>query len=386
MIGLQLGVAEATGPLGRIAGVAVAAGLVAAISALVYRWYATQRAPIGAIVLVGLGVVAAYLNTQTALGQVIEGAATVSLEAAAFNIGSVLAGAGASVVGHRTGDHVGVTLLSRSGMDAFDDLTRVVLAGGRVIRVELPGEIDDVVGYDPVDPETKDALAGQSLLFPRGLTVAQLRERLGSRLRDDYGVGHVDLELDADGTVTHLAVGRRIAGLGPTLPPESVAMAIRADPSYAAGPGDLVQIWSGDGQQHRCNAELRATAGEVVTVAIDAADATKLDPDERYRLVTLATDGRPDREFVSLLRAADETMGVVDINPESALAGTSVGALDVTVVAVVSADPDSGIETLPAGERALSGGESIYVIAAPDELRTVETAAAARSTPDSGSS
>ncbi|QSG06639.1 hypothetical protein [Halapricum desulfuricans] len=386
MIALQFGVAESAAPIGNIAGIAVAAGLAAAVSALAYRWYATQRAPTGAIVLVGLGVVAAYLNTQTALGQVIEGASTISIEAAAFNIGAVLAGAGSSAVGHRTGDRVGVALLSRSGMDTFDDLTRVVRAGGRVIRVELPAEIGDVVGYDPVDPETKEALAGQSLLFPRGLTVAQLRERLGSRLKDDYGVGHVDLELDADGTVTHLAVGRRIAGLGPTLPPESVAVAIRADPSYAAGPGDLVQIWSEGGTQRRCNAELRATAGEVVTVAIDAADAKKLGPDERYRLVTLATDARPDREFVSLLRAADETMGVVDINPESALAGASVGALDVTVVAVVSASHDSGIETLPAGERVLSGGESIYVIAAPDELRTVETAAAARSTPDSESS
>ncbi|MCU4718441.1 hypothetical protein [Halapricum hydrolyticum] len=382
---LQLVFADVAGPLGRIAGLAVVAGLAAAVSALGYRWYVTQRAPTGAIVLVGLGVVAAYLNTQTALGQVIDGAATVSLAAAAFNIGAVIASAGASVVGHRAGDRMGVTLLSRSGMETLDDLTRVVRAGGRVITVELPDEIDDIVGYEPVDPETKEALAGQSLLFPRGLTVAQLRERLVARLKADYGIGHVDIELD-DGTATHLAVGRRIAGLGPTLPPESVAMAIRADPSYAAGPGDLVQIWSGDGTRRRCNAELRATSGEVVTVAVDAADVAKLDPDERYRLVTLATDARPDREFVSLLRAADETMGVVEIDPEGALAGTPVGALDVTVVAVVPAGSDGGIETLPSRDRVLDSGESIYVIAAPDELRAVEIAAAARAAPNTGPS
>mgnify|MGYP000318429757 CR=1 FL=1 len=383
MNALQLALADVAGPVSRIVGLAVAAGLAATGSALAYRWYVTQRAPTGAIVLVGLGVVAAYLNTQTALGQVIDGAETVSLAAAAFNIGAVIASAGASVVGHRAGDRMGVTLLSRSGMETLDDLTRVVRAGGRVITVELPDEIDDIVGYEPVDPETKEALAGQSLLFPRGLKVAQLRERLITRLKTDYRVGHVDLELD-NGTVTHLAVGRRIAGLGPTLPPESVAMSIRADPSYAAGPGDLVQIWSEGGARRRCNAELRATSGEVVTVAVDAADAAKLDPDERYRLVTLATDARPDREFVSLLRAADETMGIVEIDPESALAGRPVGALDVAVVAVISAEADGNIETLPPRDRVLAGEEAIYVIAAPDELRAVESAAAARSASDVG--
>ena len=385
MNALQLALADVAGPLSRIAGLAIAAGLAAMISALGYRWYVTQRAPTGAIVLVGLGVVAAYLNTQTALGQVIDGAATISLAAAAFNIGAVIVSSVASVIGHRAGDRTGVALLSRSGMETLDDLTRVVRAGGRVITVELPDEIDDIVGYEPVDSETKEALAGQSLLFPRGLTVAQLRERLITRLKTDYGVGHVDLELD-NGTVTHLAVGRRIAGLGPTLPPESVAMAIRADPSYAAGPGDLVQIWSEDGTRRRCNGEIRAASGEVVTVAVDAADTAKLDPDERYRLVTLATDARPDREFVSLLRAAEETMGIVEIGPEGALAGTPVGALDVTVVAVISAESEGGIETLPSRDRVLGGGESIYVIAAPDELRAVEAAAAARSVPDIGSS
>lgn len=376
MIVLQSAVADAAGPVGRIAGLAVAAGLAAMVSALGYRWYVTQRAPTGAIVLVGLGVVAAYLNTQTALGQVIDGAATVSLAAAAFNIGAVIAATGASVVGHRAGDRTGVALLSRSGMETIDDLTRVVRAGGRVITVELPDEIDDIAGYEPVDPETKEALAGQSLLFPRGLTVAQLRSRLVTRLKTDYGLGHVDIDLD-DGSVSHLAVGRRVAGLGPTLPPESVAVAIRADPSYAAGPGDLVQIWSEDGTRRYCNAELRATSGEVATVAVDAGDAATLDRTERYRLVTLATDARPDREFVSLLRAADETMGVVEIDSGGALADTPVGALEVTVIAVVPAGSDGSIETLPPRDRVLAGGDSIYVIGAPDALRAVESAAAA---------
>lgn len=218
----------------------------------------------------------------------------------------------------------------------------------------------------------KSKIAGRSFVFPRGLTVDQLRERLVARLKTDYDVGHVDVELEAGGTVSHLALGRRVAGIGPTLPPESVAIAIRADPAYAAGPGDIVQIWSEEGSERRCNAEIRATAGDVATVVVDAADASKLD-DERYRLVTLSTDARPDREFASLLRAADETMGVVEIGADSTLDGAPIGALDATVLAVFPVDQP--VETLPSPDRLLGAGEPVSVLATPDTLRKVETAA-----------
>jgi hypothetical protein len=359
---------------GRIAGLAFAAGVVTAACAFLYRWYADQRAPLGMIVLVGLSVIAVYLNTRTALGQVVGGAETVSLVAAFFNIGAVVAGAFASAIGQRTGDRLAVDVFATTGVSSIDgEVSRIVKAVGRSIVVETPDEIDDIVGYDPASEETKSKIAGRSFVFPRGLTVDQLRERLVARLKTDYDVGHVDVELEADGTVSHLALGRRVAGIGPTLPPESVAMAIRADPAYAAGPGDVVQIWTTDGGERRCNAEIRATAGDVVTVVVDAADASKLDDDERYRLVTLSTDARPDREFASLLRAADETMGVVEIGVDSTLDGAPIGALDATVLAVFPVDHP--VETLPSPDRLLEAGESVSVLATPDTLRTVETAA-----------
>ena len=360
----------------RAGGLAVGAGIVATICAFVYRWYADQRAPLGLVVLVGLSVIAIDLNTRVALGAVINTGATVDVGTVLFHIGVIAAGAFASAAGQRVGDRLAVDVFSTTGVPTISgEVGRVVKAVGRVITVDIPDEIDDIVGYDPVPEETKAKIAGESFIFPRRITVAELRERLTARLKTDYGVGHVDVELDEDGTVTYLALGRRAAGIGPTLPPESTAIAIRADPAYAAGAGDIVQIWRGDGSERICNAEVRATAGEIVTVAIDATDASKLDPDGRYRLVTLSVDSRPDREFTSLLRAATETMGVVEIDAGSVLDGTPVGSLDVMVIAVSGVADDQHVETLPGRERVLESGESVYVLATPEAIRKVEAAA-----------
>ena len=378
MIALQT--IEVTGEVlrtvARAGGLAIGAGLVAGICAFVYRWYADQRAPLGLVVLVGLSVIAIDLNTRVALGTVINEEAVVDVGTVLYHIGVIAAGAFASAAGQRAGDRLAADVFATTGVPTISgEVGRVVKAVGRVLTVEMPAEIDDIVGYDPVSEETKTKIAGESFIFPRRLTVAELRERLTARLKADYGVGHVDVELDDEGTVTYLALGRRAAGIGPTLPPESAAMAIRADPAYAAGAGDIVQIWRGDGSERICNAEVRGTAGEIVTVAIDAADTPKLDSSERYRLVTLSVDSRPDREFASLLRAATETLGVVEIDAGSALDGAPVGSLDVTVIAVSSVVADERVETIPDRERVLDAEESIYVLATPEALRKVEAAA-----------
>jgi len=361
-----------------IGGLAVVAAAVAGSVAIAYRWYARERVSNPPAVLIALATVAFFLHAMTALGQVMDGADPLTVRAAAFNLSALVAGGGAALLGTSVGDHLARTVLGGTDQVSVDDsLSRVVRAVGRVITVSLPGEIDDVPGYDPVDAETKATLEGKTFVFPRGLTVQELHDRLNRRLREDYRVGHVDIEIDEDGSVTHLGLGARAAGLGPTLPPESAAMAIRADPAYAASAGDLVQVWERNPQRRLLNAEVRGTAGEVVTLAIDAADASKLSAEERYKLATLPVEERADRELTELLRAADETLGVVEIADGSSLAGVPVGALEVTVVAIHAGGPDDHIEALPASDRVVSGGDSVYVIARPEAIRRIESAGTA---------
>jgi len=290
---------------------------------------------------------------------------------AAFAIGAV-----GSSVGARIGDRIGTDLFVATGNRAVDaDVSEIVQTVGRVTSVKLPEEIGDIVGYDPIPEETKETLSGRRFLFPRRLRKDQLRERLVARLRADYGVGHVDVELGDDGSVDYIAVGSRAAGIGPTLAPTTNAVAIRADPANAASAGDLVQLWRRDPSERVLTGELRGVSDDVVTVAIDADDTGKLDPEERYKLATLPVQERPDREFTSLLRAAEETMGTATVEAGSELDGTTVEDLGVTVAAITRTDAPP--ETIPSLDRVLAAGDCLYAIAKPDALRRLEQAATA---------
>ncbi|WP_435333726.1 TrkA C-terminal domain-containing protein [Haloarchaeobius sp. TZWWS8] len=364
----------------RIIGLAALSAAVAAGVAVVYRWYTRQKVPEGVAILVGLAVVALVLNTEQTLSHAIADGSdeTVAIDVvpavitlASFGLSAIGAG-----LGRRFGDSFAANAFAVTGAAKLDrEVSQLVRAVGRVVTVTLPEEIEDIDGYDPVDQETKDDLEGTTLVFPRRITVAELRDRLVARLKDDYGVGHVDVELDEDGTCGYLALGSRAAGLGPTLAPGTVAVAIQADPAHAASPGDVVQVWerTDDGLTRRATGELRATKDDVVTLAVDETDAATLSDETRYRLVTLPTESNADREFASLLRAADETMGAVAIEAASPLVGISVGALDVTVAAIRS--PDGSVTAIPPRATTLEAGSTVYVVARPDELRTFEAAA-----------
>lgn len=365
----------------RILGLVATAAIVALLVGLVYRWYANMRVPDGLSMLVALSVVALYLNTAGALGDVIGGEDDLlALEAAVFNVVTFVVAAMAASAGGRLGDRIGGNLFAISGGMTVDrDVSRLIRSVGRVTTVELPAEIEDMDGYDPVDQSVREKLAGHRLSFPRGLTVEELRSRLVERLKIDYGVGHVDVDLAADGTVEYMALGGHESGIGPTLPPGSAAVAVSADPANRASPGDTVQLWTmgdpteGTEPSHVLNAELRGAVDDVVTLATDEAEAVELDTERRYRLVTLPVGPRTDREFASQLRAAEETTGVATIADGSPLAGATVGALDLAVVGVRS--PDGGLQAIPPRDRVLSAGETVYAIARPDRLRKLEAAA-----------
>ena len=361
----------------RIVGTAILAGFLAAAVSLGYRWYVRERVPAGLALLVGLAGVALVAGTTSLLAQELApGGADPDALAALGNVITFLVGGLGAYTGMRIGDALGVDLFAATGGDRIDgEVSELVRTVGRVISVEVPEDIGDIVGYDPVPETTKEKLAGHTVFFPRRLTQAELRERFVSRLKTDYGVGHVDVEFDETGGIDYLALGSRAAGIGPTLPPATNAVAIRADPAHAASAGDLVQVWETNPMGRVLTGELRGVAGEVVTVAIDAADTPKLDPTTEYKLVTLPVQDRPDREFASLLRAADETLATITVQPGSRADGMTVSELGVTVAAITREDEPP--TALPDRDRALRGGDVLYAIATPDALRKLEAAAEA---------
>jgi len=357
----------------RILSLALLAGAVTALVSFFYRVRTHQTLPEGATVLIGLGVVALVLNTRLVLVQFVgETADPLTAAEAGTNIAVFVAAGAASYGGRRAGERFGTSERVTSGRFQ-PDFSPLVRAVGRFITVTLPDEIEDIEGYDPVEPETRQALAGKRIDFPRGLTVVELRSQLTTRLREEHDVGYVDVELAEDGTVEYLAVGQRVAGLGPTLPPHSVAVAVRADPPFSATAGDTVQLWRvEDGTETRVGtAELRASVGGVITVVTGERIARAVDPTVEHRLMTLAADSHAEREFAGMLRREDETMGVVELPAGSPLVGSPVGALAVTVIAVRPAEGD--IETIPERDRMLQAGDTLFAIGRPDALRRLET-------------
>lgn len=359
----------------KIAGLAGLASAVAVLVALLYRWYTHETAPEGITVLAGVGLIAIYLNTTTVLGQFIRGSGNLTLETAMVNTVTFLVAAAAALIGRNIGDRLAREVSSLPGTGRLDtDVTQLVRAVGRVITVTLPptDTIEDIEGYDPVPHATKEEIGGKSLLFPRRLTIEELRNRIITRLKEDYGIGHVGIEITNTGEVEYLAVGSRASGIGPTLGPGTAAIAIHADPALATSTGDIVQVWRTKSEPERVvTGELRGSIDDIVTIAVDEEDAKALSPVERYRLVTLPADPRPDREFAALLRASDETMGVLTVHDGSQLVGQRLGDLSATVVAVHPAD--GSVEAIPRRDSTISPGDAVYVIGRPEVFRRLET-------------
>lgn len=363
-----------------VLGMALLAFAIGAAVAILYRLVMDARTPWHLPIILGVGAVGLWMNTASTIVQFIEQTAAqepLLLQQIETNSLAIVASGVASVVGARFGDGMAPNVQALAGLKPPEKhVGKIVRTIGRFIAVQLPraDAIDDLEGYEPVDDSTKESVGGAEFLFPRGLTLDQLHRRVVDRLRDDYGIGHVDLELTDDGTVTHLAIGSRQAGIGPTLPARRGAIAIRTRPPPRATPGDRVQVWRATdaGAERLATAELRAADDDVATIVTDVRRLAAIDQSEPHELVTLRAEKRPELEFASLLRAANESIDTVEITEGSPLAGIPVGAISLAIVAIRSAE---AMHPAPPPTRVCEPGDTVYVIGRPDELRKFRTAA-----------
>ncbi len=350
-------VVSALGTAVRVVGLAVLAGTITGAIAAGYRLYARETMPARLGLLVGLSAVAVLLNTVVALSQYVDaGTDPLALSIALQNVLAFAASAVAADAGRRAGDRLAANSSVLAGARSVEgQVSPLVKAVGRVITVELPATIEDAPGYEPVSEDTKAELAGTTFVFPRGLTVAELRERLEARLADDHGIGHVDCEIDPDGTVRDLSIGLRASGLGQTLSPGTAAVAVRADPAPDASPGDTVQLWRG--LERVATGELRDADARTATVVLDT-DEVPLQAEE-HRIVTLAGSNDAERSVRALLRSAASKRRV-----DATRVGTRVADVDGVVLAIEAA----GFDVLPDPEHRLEEGDVIYVL---DRIATV---------------
>jgi hypothetical protein len=146
------------------------------------------------------------------------------------------------VWGVNTGDKIGeklpkkgISLIGaiKSGKSAY---TTVKLPNARLIY--------DMAAKPRVPASLKAELSEREFTLPSDLPLEDVVKRVKRRLITDWGIGDVDLELDQDGKVIHLAVSGKEQGLSVLIPEGSVAIPIECAivPSNLAS-GDFVKIF-----------------------------------------------------------------------------------------------------------------------------------------------
>lgn len=357
--------------LSTLLGVVVLSGLVATAAGYGFRAVTTRRLPAGAAVLLGLAAAGAWLLSSALLdSQFAVGLDAVSEAGTAFLLGAFLFGAVAAVGGRPLGDYVARTVHEIALFEGDDDVRRFLRSAGLVVELRLPDRIGDPEGYRPVDDQTKRALVGRTMSFPRRLSTAELEERLVCRIERDFDLDYVDTSVTAEGRVETLRLGREPPQIGPSLPPGSLAVTVRARTASVAAQGDPVEIWreTEQGSDLVATGRLHSTFADTATLIVDENDAPAFDADSRYRLTTRADEKGHRSELLSVIRAADETVTKISVEDQDPLEGEFAEWLPVSVPVV---DRDGEAIVYPSDAETLQAGDTAYVVGTPADIEAL---------------
>jgi hypothetical protein len=112
------------------------------------------------------------------------------------------------------------------------------------IKMPISRLIRDMVGKPRVPDSLKAELSEREFTLPSDLPLEEITNRVRRRLITDWGIGDVELELDQEHKVIHLAISANERGLSETIPEGSVAIPIECNviPSNLVS-GDLVKLF-----------------------------------------------------------------------------------------------------------------------------------------------
>ncbi|WP_154660446.1 hypothetical protein [Halopiger goleimassiliensis] len=361
----------------------VGAGLLAAITSLLtataYRWTTTRAPPSGMPTFVGLSIVAVYLTASVLSAGAFF--ATTPLDhqfSAGYLLATFLLGGVVAAASGRLGDRIACQLLDLSRIDASGDAAAAVRSARLAVDVDLPETIETAEGYRPVEPSVRRAIEGTTVRLPHDLSADDRRGRIERHLEREYDLGYAEVRTTEDGSVDRLLVGRQSSGLGPMLPPRTVAVAIQADSAPDASLGDPIEIWStGEGSRLLATGTVRSVDGSVATVIVDRDLADDLADDERYRLVTRPDDPTDAYEFASTIREVDETVTTLTVAADGPLDGEFAGWLPGRVLVI---DRDDELLAMPDDKETIRAGDDLWVLAAPDALTDFDPTAGDAST------
>lgn len=354
-----------------ILGYALLAGLMTTGVAFVYRKATVRPIPVGTAVLAGVSFPALLLSIEWLFRDtVILGSSLDHYSTGAYIVGVFVTGTTTAEAGRRIGDHLACGVFEITAVDARGEVADLVRAAGLSVAVTLPETIEDAEGYRPVDDDVKRALAERTLLFPQRLSVDELAARLRTRLERDYGVGHVHVDVAADGSVERLALGALRSGISSALPPGRAVVAVRGDSPENASVGDPLEVWRSSERSRELVATgtYRSSRGDVTSILVDEDDVDAFEAAETYRLLTHPDTPDDSNELRATVRRTAETVTKVAVTDSSPLEGEFVGWIPGTVLVVQREDE---VLALPDDKETLAGGDTAYVFGTPPQLRAV---------------
>jgi hypothetical protein len=312
-----------------------------------------------------------------------------------------------SMYAHSKGDAMATTAPRRPSLADLGERTLSLdladLVGGRdEVRIHVTGTVADMEGYPPLSEELRAEIRSAELTFPTDLRVPELEERVADRLRTEFDLGEVSVDIDERGRASvtaappfsglskRVADGRHAVSVDGRIPTglargDEVTLITTA----AQVRGTVVSARTGDREprpdiEHRSADEpaesesplpVRAPTTEGgegrLTVAVTRTDVQPLLRAERAKVVVESRGTRREYEVVSLLRRADKRFRRLTVGPDSPLAGTRFADLRLRedhAVDVLAIRRDRGWALAPDADTVLGREDAILAVGDRDAL------------------
>lgn len=311
---------------------------------------------------------------------------------------------------HAQGDTLGAAAPKRLTIKSLRDRTLntdvIELVGGRnQVRLTVLGAVSDIEGYPPLPAELRREIGDGEWAFPADLPIAELERRFADRLRSEFDLADVAVDLDTaararvaaappmGATSRRVPAGKRAVSLTALVPsgiargesvrivsPETTAtgtvVAARSattPPSATPTPGGDDDTLTTDGGEEPTPlpAAATTTGGEGrITVAVSRSAATALLSAGEPQVVVQSRGTRREFELVSLLRRSGVRFRRLTVAAGGPLDGHTIGAVgvrDAYDVLVLAANHERW-QVAPGGDQLLSAGDQLYVIGTAESL------------------